>query len=164
MKPQAHLCQLSDSAQMGEIRLIKPRDARNPTNQPPGTRALLTNSHQPEVVMVERNEQGDTLQREFRDVFELFKYFIEVDREIYLANEVDICSGGPTVVTVQDAWIWDDRRPHRFVSRAEVRTEGPVRIEELAHPQRDVRADGTSVSATDQTAKTVASEEAGAEG
>lgn len=88
--------------------------------------------------MLERGDQADTLQREFRDVFELFRYFIEVDREIYLANEVEVDSG---VVKVHDAWIWDDRRPHRFVSKAEVRTEGPVRIEELAHPQREVKAD-----------------------
>ena len=90
---------------------------------------------------MERGDQADTLQSEFRDVFELFRYFIEVDREIYLANEVEVQAGGPTVVMVHDAWIWDDRRPHRFVSKAEVRTEGPVRIEELAHPQRDVKAD-----------------------
>lgn len=115
------------------------------------------------MVLVERGDQTDTLQSEFRDIFELFRYFIEVDREIYLANEVEVCSSNPTVVTVQDAWIWDDRRPHRFVSKAEVRTEGPVRIEELAHPQRELGRDVMTAAGGEQTSTSVGSEEPGSE-
>lgn len=112
---------------------------------------------------MERGDHADTLQVEFRDLFELFRYFVEVDREIYLANDVEVRSSGPTVVTVQDAWIWDDRRPHRFVSKAEVRTEGPVRIEELAHPQRDVGAESVTATGGEQTSTSVASEDSGSE-
>lgn len=114
------------------------------------------------MVLLERGDQADTLQSEFRDIFELFRYFVEVDREVYLANEVDVCSGSPTVVTVQDAWIWDDRRPHRFVSKAEVRTEGPVRIEELAHPQRELDQD-VMTEAGGESTSSVGREEPGTE-
>lgn len=83
--------------------------------------------------MVDGPEELHSLQSEFSDIFDFFAYFVEVAGEVYLANSVSVDGKGPFRVVLEDAWIWDERRPHRFVLRAELLTDGPVRIERLAH-------------------------------
>lgn len=86
-----------------------------------------------EAALDERADDLKNLQEEFNDVFDFFSYFIQIDEEVYLANHVEVRESSPTSVVLWDAWIWDERRPHRFVSRAELMTRGNVRVERLAH-------------------------------
>ncbi|MER3396673.1 MAG: DUF2469 domain-containing protein [Acidimicrobiia bacterium] len=83
--------------------------------------------------MEDRADEIQSLQEEFNDVFDFFTYFVQVDEEVYLANRVEVRGSSPPTVVLWDAWIWDERRPHRFVSRAELLTTGNIRIERLAH-------------------------------
>ncbi len=89
--------------------------------------------HSREAALNERSDDCQSLQEEFNDVFDFFSYFVQIDEEVYLANHVEVRGTTPTTVVLWDAWIWDERRPHRFVSRAELMTKGMVRIERLAH-------------------------------
>ncbi len=76
------------------------------------------------------------LYREYRDVLPMFKYVVETDRRVYLANQVEVSvedRGGQVFyrVDLQDAWVWDMFRPARFVTKVQVLTFRDVNIEEL---------------------------------
>ncbi|CAB4870866.1 unannotated protein [freshwater metagenome] len=81
-----------------------------------------------------------TLFKEYRDVFSMFKFSVETDQRFYLCNNVDVqtkTTGSGQVyfeVSVEDAWIWDNHRPARFLRNAHLMTFKDVQVEELAHP------------------------------
>ena len=68
-----------------------------------------------------------TLFKEYRDVFAMFKYAVETDQRFYLCNSVEVetklTPAGQTYfeVVVDDAWIWDNHRPARFIRNARLR-------------------------------------------
>jgi hypothetical protein len=88
---------------------------------------------------LERYETEIELQlfREYRDVFPMFSYVVETERRFYLANHVDVTversEGGQVFyrIDLQDAWVWDQYRPTRFVSNVRVLTFKDVNIDEL---------------------------------
>jgi hypothetical protein len=81
----------------------------------------------------DKADDFQSLQQEFNDIFDFFLYFVQIDEEVYLANRVEVRETTPTTVVLWDAWIWDERRPHRFILRAELMTRGNIRVERLAH-------------------------------
>jgi hypothetical protein len=77
-----------------------------------------------------------TLLREFKDVVGTFKYLVETERRLYLANEVDFKRVDASVdfyfeVDLTDVWVWDINRQDRFLKKVKVRTFKDVNIEEL---------------------------------
>ncbi|MBI2704213.1 MAG: DUF2469 family protein [Actinobacteria bacterium] len=83
------------------------------------------------------------LYREYRDVSRMFRFVVETERGVYLANGVETTSvetgGRPRVVLdLTDAWVWDMYRQHRFVPHVQITTFRDVAIEELAHDDLDV--------------------------
>ena len=74
--------------------------------------------------------------KEYRDVLPMFRYVIETERRIYLANKVELHtrrSEGSVYFELElnDAWVWDMYRPARFVKSVKVMTFRDVNIEEL---------------------------------
>ena len=83
------------------------------------------------------------LYREYRDVSRMFRYVVETERGVYLANGVErtiVETGGrPRIVLeLTDAWVWDMYRSHRFVPSVQITTFRDVVVEELAHEDLDV--------------------------
>ena len=77
-----------------------------------------------------------TLLREFKDVVGTFKYLVETERRLYLANEVDFKRVDASAdfyfeVDLTDVWVWDINRQDRFLKKVKVRTFKDVNIEEL---------------------------------
>lgn len=77
-----------------------------------------------------------TLLREFKDVVGTFKYLVETERRLYLANDVefkrvDASSDFYFEVELADVWVWDINRQDRFLKKVKVRTFKDVNIEEL---------------------------------
>ena len=88
---------------------------------------------------LERYETEVELQiyREYRDVQPMFKYVVETDRRLYLANKVDVnrreASGSAFFeIEMEDAWVWDIYRADRFVKSVRVLTFKDVNVEELS--------------------------------
>jgi hypothetical protein len=84
----------------------------------------------------ERNAEV-ALFREYRDVVATFKYVVETERRIYLANEVDykrVDAGNDFYfeVTMNDVWVWDVNRTDRFIKNVKVLTFKDLNIEELS--------------------------------
>lgn len=76
------------------------------------------------------------LLREFRDVLTTFKFLVETERRLYLANEVNfqrIETAGDFYfeLSLSDVWVWDINRQDRFIKQVNVRTFKDVNIEEL---------------------------------
>jgi hypothetical protein len=76
------------------------------------------------------------LLREFRDVLSTFKYLVETERRLYLANEVkfdrvDTPTDFYFELALNDVWVWDMNRQDRFIKQVRVRTFKDVNIEEL---------------------------------
>jgi hypothetical protein len=87
------------------------------------------------------------LYREYRDVVGMFRYVVETERGVYLANEVDSRSedtgGRPRIVLdLRDAWVWDMYRPQRFVPSVRIVTFRDVVVEEIASTELDVTKAG----------------------
>ncbi len=101
-----------------------------------------------EAALDDKSDDLSSLQDEFNDVFDFFSYFVQVDEEVYLANRVEVRRTDPVTVVLWDAWIWDERRPHRFVSRAELVTRGSIRVERLAHADEVQEGQGQTSSMT----------------
>lgn len=83
------------------------------------------------------------LYREYRDVSRMFRYVVETERGVYLANGVEreiVETGGRPrlVLELTDAWVWDMYRSHRFVPSVQITTFRDVVVEELAHEDLDV--------------------------
>lgn len=77
------------------------------------------------------------LYREFRDVVAQFKYVVETERRVYLANDVNLERRDTETdfyfeVTMTDVWVWDAFRSDRFVKSVRVLTFKDVNIEELS--------------------------------
>ena len=92
---------------------------------------------------LERYEAEIELQlyQEYRAVLPMFRYVVETDRRLYLANHVRIePRPGPAdthiAVELRDAWVWDMYRRTRFVSSVRVVTFQDVNVEEL--PEKEV--------------------------
>lgn len=91
---------------------------------------------------LERYEAEIELQlcQEYRAVLPMFRYVVETDRRLYLANHVRIeprtGSGDHISVELSDAWVWDMYRPARFVSSVRVMTFQDVNVEEL--PEKEL--------------------------
>ena len=84
----------------------------------------------------ERNAEL-ALYREYRDLVATFKYVIETERRLYLANEVnlqrvDAGSDFYFELEMKDVWVWDIYRTDRFVSSVRVLTFKDVNVEELS--------------------------------
>lgn len=80
------------------------------------------------------------LLREFRDVVGTFKFLVETERRLYLANEVEFKrTDTPTdfyfELELRDVWVWDINRQDRFIKTVKVRTFKDVNIEELEGQQ-----------------------------
>ncbi|HIW45454.1 MAG TPA: DUF2469 domain-containing protein [Candidatus Yaniella excrementigallinarum] len=96
-------------------------------------------------------DQELNLYKEYRDVIGLFRYLVETDRRIYLANSVDLIThqedGAPYFeLYLDDAWVWDVFRTSRFIQRARVLTFRDVNIEELPNwEDPDMPVDGPHV-------------------
>lgn len=76
------------------------------------------------------------LLREFRDVLSTFKYLVETERRLYLANEVDFKridtpSDFYFELIMNDVWVWDINRNDRFLKHVRVHTFKDVNVEEL---------------------------------
>ncbi len=76
------------------------------------------------------------LYREYRDVVATFKYVVETERRLYLANEVNlqrIDAGADFYfeLQMQDVWVWDVYRTDRFVKSVKVLSFKDVNVEEL---------------------------------
>ncbi|MDR0950498.1 MAG: DUF2469 domain-containing protein [Candidatus Ancillula sp.] len=84
--------------------------------------------------------------RDYREVIDDYKYVVETERRLYLANEVNISAqntisdstslGGGNVffeVTLEDAWVWDMYRKGRKIKEAHIVTFKDVNIEEVNH-------------------------------
>jgi hypothetical protein len=74
--------------------------------------------------------------REYRTVADTFKYVIETERRLYLANEVDFKRIDTATdfyfeLVMSDVWVWDIYRTDRFVKTVRVLTFKDVNIEEL---------------------------------
>ena len=74
--------------------------------------------------------------REYRTVADTFKYVIETERRLYLANEVefkriDTANDFYFELVMSDVWVWDIYRTDRFVKSVRVLTFKDVNIEEL---------------------------------
>lgn len=77
-----------------------------------------------------------SLYREYRDVASMFRYVVETERGVYLANAVESTIEGPDarpylVLELRDAWVWDMYRQQRFVPHVRIVTFRDVSIEEL---------------------------------
>jgi hypothetical protein len=73
---------------------------------------------------------------EFRDVLGTFKYLVETERRLYLANEVEFNRIDTPVdfyfeLFLRDVWVWDINRSDRFVKQVRVQTFKDVNVEEL---------------------------------
>ena len=82
----------------------------------------------------ERNAEV-ALYREYRAVVGTFKYIVETERRLYLANEVEfkrVDAGNDFYfeVSLSDVWVWDANRSDRFVSSVKVLTFKDLNIEE----------------------------------
>ena len=74
--------------------------------------------------------------REYRTVADTFKYVIETERRLYLANEVefkriDTATDFYFELVMSDVWVWDIYRTDRFVKTVRVLTFKDINIEEL---------------------------------
>lgn len=75
--------------------------------------------------------------REYRDLVGTFKYVVETERRLYLANEVNLKRvDAPTdfyfELEMQDVWVWDIYRTDRFVKSVRVLSFKDVNVEELS--------------------------------
>ncbi len=78
------------------------------------------------------NELG--LYQEYRDVIKMFRFVVESDRRLYLANEVvRISAPGAPLVEYEliDAWVWDMYRISRFLSKVTITSARGISVEEL---------------------------------
>jgi hypothetical protein len=92
---------------------------------------------------LERYETEVELQlyKEYRDVLPMFRFVVETERRLYLANKVDIATtteNGAVVykVEMEDAWVWDMFRPSRFLKKVDVLTGRDVYVEEMEQAER----------------------------
>jgi hypothetical protein len=81
--------------------------------------------------------------REYRTVADTFKYVIETERRLYLANEVefkriDTATDFYFELIMSDVWVWDIYRTDRFVKSVRVLTYKDVNIEELTGKAFDI--------------------------
>ena len=81
--------------------------------------------------------------REYRTVADTFKYVIETERRLYLANEVefkriDTATDFYFELVMSDVWVWDIYRTDRFVKSVRVLTFKDVNIEELTGKAYDL--------------------------
>ena len=81
--------------------------------------------------------------REYRTVADTFRYVIETERRLYLANEVDFKRIDTATdfyfeLVMSDVWVWDIYRTDRFVKNVRVPTFKDVNIEELTGKAYDI--------------------------
>lgn len=81
--------------------------------------------------------------REYRDVVSQFRYVVETERRLYLANDVDLTpihhgAGVYFELNMSDVWVWDQYRASRFVKRVQVVTKRDINIEELTEQELSV--------------------------
>jgi hypothetical protein len=75
------------------------------------------------------------LYREYKSVVNTFKYVIETERRLYLANDVELKRVDTEhdfyfELNMQDVWVWDHYRSDRFVKTVRVLTFKDVNVEE----------------------------------
>ncbi len=77
------------------------------------------------------------LYKEYRSAVNRFKYVVETERRLYLANDVDVKVRASQTgdvffeVLITDAWVWDIYRTSRFITSARIVTFKDVNVEEL---------------------------------
>ena len=89
------------------------------------------------------NDHELALFKEYRDVLSLFRYVVETERRLYLANSVDVqarSTGGEVFfeITLNDAWVWDIYRASRFVKNVRIVTFRDVNVEELPKSELEI--------------------------
>ncbi len=77
------------------------------------------------------------LYKEYRDVVATFKFVVETERRVYLANEVELKRMDTSTdfyfeLNMSDVWVWDIYRTDRFVKSVRVLTFKDVNVEELS--------------------------------
>ncbi|MEY4417887.1 MAG: hypothetical protein RIQ88_325 [Actinomycetota bacterium] len=77
-----------------------------------------------------------SLFREYRSVVDTFRFVVETERRLYLANEVefkriDTDTDFYFELNLTDVWVWDIYRTDRFIKNVKVLTFKDVNIEEL---------------------------------
>lgn len=83
------------------------------------------------------------LYKEYHDVLPMFEYCVELERRLYLANQVDVSpreSNGSMYfeVKMKDAWVWDYYRSARFLKEVQVLTFKDVYVEQLDTPELSI--------------------------
>ena len=83
------------------------------------------------------------LAQEYQDVAGMFKFAVETERRVYLANDVKLTVSGDSArpvieVELTDAWVWDMYRKSRFVPKVRVLTFKDVNVEELPVPDLSI--------------------------
>ena len=81
--------------------------------------------------------------REYRTVADTFRFVIETERRLYLANEVDFKRIDTATdfyfeLVMSDVWVCDIYRTDRFVKSVRVLTFKDVNIEELTGKAFDI--------------------------
>ena len=81
--------------------------------------------------------------REYRSVVDTFRFVIETERRLYLANEVEFKRIDTETdfyfeLNMSDVWVWDIYRTDRFVKQVKVMTFKDVNVEELSKPDMEV--------------------------
>jgi len=81
--------------------------------------------------------------REYRSVVDTFRFVIETERRLYLANEVEFKRIDTETdfyfeLNLTDVWVWDIYRTDRFVKNVRVLTFKDVNIEELTGKAFDI--------------------------
>jgi hypothetical protein len=81
------------------------------------------------------------LYQEYRAVLSMFRYVVETDHRLYLANHVNVeprMGPGEThfAIELRDAWVWDMYRPTRFVASVQIVSFHDVNVEEM--PEKEL--------------------------
>ena len=81
--------------------------------------------------------------REYRSVVDTFRFVIETERRLYLANEVefkriDTDTDFYFELVMTDVWVWDIYRTDRFVKQVKVMTFKDVNVEEIGNRELEI--------------------------
>lgn len=82
-----------------------------------------------------QNSQEIALFKEYRELTDVFKYVVETERRLYLANRADVQmhnTGGDIFfeINLEDAWVWDIYRSNRFLNHVRIYSFKDINLEE----------------------------------
>ena len=84
-----------------------------------------------------------SLYREYRDFVKMFRFVVETERRVYLANDVELKRVDTATdfyfeLNMQDVWVWDIYRTDRFVKQVKVMTFKDVNVEEIGNRELEI--------------------------